>query len=228
MAEGDFDERVVPKPISTLPDHLPQTRKRILQRPWWKYRYFVDVNTLPVEKQEYSERPEYPEIFPTGRAGINERIRRDWYSAIRRLPTAEQKLYEITKHYGHLTYMLEPVMTQYNILPIQQHITKTHLIHSLPESYTQTLDDQTVDEELKQVLLSTIANRLYAAKCYKPPVDFTRKRSSIGLPDRHCHEKSRAEDDILIDVVQSIRSYLQHKQQLPTVQVSNNHWLLDC
>lgn len=55
VVEGDIDERVVPKPISIMPDHLPQVRRRIKQKPWWKFRYFVDINTPPLENEEYTK-----------------------------------------------------------------------------------------------------------------------------------------------------------------------------
>ncbi|OTF75151.1 ribosomal protein S30-like protein, partial [Euroglyphus maynei] len=156
---ADIDERVVPKPISYRPDHLPQLRKRQKQKPWWKFRYFVDINSLPSEQAEYTEKPEYPPIYEPTSDGKRKQIRLDWYQAIRRLPTAEQKIYEITKHYGHLSLMIDPVMSTYNGLPTQQSITRTHLINELPESYRSNDNLTNVDniEHLRQQILSIIA-----------------------------------------------------------------------
>ena len=217
--DGDINERVVPRPVSYLPDHLPQTRKRIKNRPWWKFKYFVDVNTLPIEDENYTKEPQYPEIFPNNREGMKKRIRLEWYKAIRGLPTAEQKIYEINKHYSFLSYIIGPVMKQFNMLPIQQQITKTNLIRSLPDSYK--IDDLKLDDSLKQIVLSSIANRLYSTTSYMPTSDFTKKISLLGKPKRENYIQSKIEDDIFVDLVNNIRNFLQSNQNLvlPNVQV---------
>src|SRR5699024_5146514 len=178
------DERVVPRPISVMPDHLPQVRRRQVQKPWWKFRYFVDIHTLPLDNEEYTKQPQYPPIFDSSKKGIKKQIRLEWYNAIRRLTSADQKIYEITKHYCHFSYLLEPVSKLYNSLSIQQALTRTHLIHSLPQSYqAQNLE---LNANLKQALLRTISNRLYTTKSRKASVDY--KKSSISQLGRTSEE----------------------------------------
>nr|XP_027202450.1 28S ribosomal protein S30, mitochondrial-like [Dermatophagoides pteronyssinus] len=211
---ADIDERVVPKPISYRPDHLPQLRKRQKQKPWWKFRYFVDINTLPIEQAEYTEKPEYPPIYQPTNEGIQKQIRLDWYNAIRRLPTAEQKIYEITKHYGHLSLMIDPVMATYNGLPSQKFITRTHLINGLPDSYRST-DLQNVDniEHLRQQILSIIAARLFEAKSRIASADFRKTQlTTIGRSSPTNVVQSLAEDDIIADVVQLIQNHYRSEQ----------------
>ncbi|KAH9506985.1 Structural constituent of ribosome [Dermatophagoides farinae] len=229
----DINERVVPKPISYLPDHLPQLRKRQKQKPWWKFRYFVDVNTLPNEQQEYTEQPEYPPIFEPTTEGKRKQIRLDWYNAIRRLPTAEQKIYEITKHYGHLSLMIDPVMATYNALPAQQFITRTHLINGLPESYRSTNNDRKNIEHLRQQILAIIAGRLFEAKSRIVSFDFRKTLlSTIGRSSRANVIQSLAEDDIVADVIQLLIQNNNSTERLDhhldfTPFVSTSWWLGD-
>ena len=217
--EGDIDERVVPKPVSIMPDHLGQTRKRQHQKPWWKFRYFVDINTLPIENEEYTAEPQYPPIFDSSKKGIKKQIRLEWYNAIRRLPTGEQKIYEITKHYGHLSYILEPVSPMYNTLAIEKAITRTHLIPSLPESYR--VGETQLDDGLKQALLTSISNRLFSTKSREPFMQFKKSPlSRFGFIRGDNFSQAAAEEDIIADVVQIVRSFHSGETDLANVHVS--------
>lgn len=222
VAEGDIDERVVPKPVSVMPDHLPQLRKRQHQKPWWKFRYFVDIHTPPLDTEEYTQEPQYPPIFDSSKEGIKKQIRLEWYNAIRRLPSGEQKIYEITKHYGHLSYILEPVSKLYNSLAIQQGITRTHLMHSLPESYN--VKNTELDENLKLALLSSISNRLFSTKSRKATLEFKKSAlSRFGFTSEENFSKSAAEEDILADVAQVVRNFNSGNVDLANIQVRNRY-----
>lgn len=218
--QGDIDERIVPKPVSYLPDHLPQTRRRQRQKPWWKFRYFVDIHTLPVENEEYSKEPEYPEIYDRSSEGVKLKVRKEWYAAIRRLPTAQQKIFEITKHYAHLTYLMEPVQKQYNQLPLQQYITRTHLIKGLPDQFNS---NGTVDENLKSLVLKSVENRLFQTKSKKPSFEFKRSEVPLmGMPDGENFAQTSKEEDILVDIIQLIRGSLT---QTSDVQIDYNPYV---
>lgn len=203
--QGDIDERVVPRPVSWMPDHLPQVRRRQVQKPWWKFRYFVDIHTPPIDLSEHTEHPQYPAIYDPSTAGKKKQIRMEWYEAIKRLPSAEQKLYEMTKHYGHLSYLIEPVMKQYNITAIQQHITQTRLINSLPEQY-EVGDDQ-VDDRLKQSILAIIAGHLFGTSGRVASIHFKNSiLSQLGSPSGDNFVRSTREEDIISDVVGLVRN----------------------
>lgn len=205
--QGDIDERVVPRPVSWMPDHLPQTRRRQVQKPWWKFRYFVDIHTPQIDLSEYHEHPQYPPIYDSSSKGKKKQIRMEWYKAIEQLPTAQQKLYEITKHYGHLSYMIEPVLKQYNMTNIQQHITQTRLINSLPKQYELNEDDQVDDEKLKQSILTTIASHLFGTVGRNANIHFKESYiSQIGFSSSTNFIRSNREEDILNDVVNLVRN----------------------
>lgn len=197
----DIESRVVPKPVSYLPDHLGQNRKRIKQKPWWKFRYFIDLHTLPLEKEEYTKEPQYPPIFDTSTEGIKKQIRLDWYKAIRNLPSAQEKIYEITKHYSHLSYLLEPTMKTYNALPIQKYITRTELLDQLPDNY---LEKNNIDESLKKQIISMIESRLFLTKsCHS----FNFKKSSLSQLGFGDAIQETKENDIIADIFQLITNF---------------------
>lgn len=200
----DIESRVVPKPVSYLPDHLGQNRKRIRQKPWWKFRYFIDLHTLPLEKEEYTKEPEYPPIFDSSSEGIKQQIRLDWYAAIRNLPSAQEKIYEITKHYSHLSYFLEPTMKTYNALPIQKYITRTELLDKLPVNY---LENDNIDESLKKQIISMIESRLYLTKsCFSFGFEKT-SLSQFGFSDSKDVIQETKENDIIADIIQLITNF---------------------
>lgn len=214
VTAGDIDERVVPKPVSVMPDHLPQVRRRQHQKPWWKFRHFVDIHTKPTDPaaSEYTETPQYPPIYDTSPEGIRKQVRKEWYAAIRRLPSAEQKIYEITKHYGHLSYMIEPVGRLFNGLAIQQAITRTVLLHELPPSYSTT--DLELDGRLKDALLTAIANRLFQSRSRPAFVHFKRSAlSRFGFADGENYVQSAKEEDILADVASIVRGFSSSSAQ---------------
>lgn len=152
---------------------------------------------------------------------MKKQIRLEWYNAIRRLPSAEQKIYEIGKHYKHLSYILEPVTKQYNSLSIQQSITQTQLIHSLPDSYkVETVE---MDQNLKQALLTMIGNRLFHTKSRKSTLDFKKSEiSQFGFANKENFVQTSTEEDILIDAIQLIRNFESNQDSLSPVQVFNN------
>ena len=206
-------ERVAKRPVNVIPDHLPQLRNYQRQKPWWRYRYFVNINSLEPQNQEWSETPEYPPLTDNSKEGIAKQIRMEWYNAIKRLPTAQQKEYEICKHYSHLSYILEPIQKQYNVLPLQQYITRTHLISGrMPYSYDQMNVDSLLDEDLKKQILNSIAFHLFQTKQRKPSKEF----KSSGLPlmgftDEDIRIKTSQEEDTIEGVISIVRKALQTK-----------------
>jgi hypothetical protein len=218
----EVEERVVPKPVSYLPDHLRQTRKWIRQKPWWKFRYFININAIEDQPNEWTQSPEYPPIVDVSTEGTNKRLRLEWYDAIKRLPTAQQKQYEISKHYSHLNFMLEPVLKQYNALPLQQFITRTHLISGqLPQSYDNINVDSILDNDLKQSICQTIALHLFETKQRKPSLEFKNSFiSQIGFQTPDMRINTAIEEDTVEDVIEIIRRKLsENYEHLRNIQV---------
>ena len=211
-------KRVAKRPVNYLPDHLGQCRKWQHQKPWWKYRYFVNINPLDQieeQKSEWSETPEYPLLNDNSVVGIAKQIRMEWYNAIKRLPTAQQKEYEICKHYSHLSYLLEPISSQYHSLPLQQFITRTHLISGrMPYAYDQMNVDSILDEGLKQQIIDSICLHLFQTKQRKP--SFEMKNSALplmGFPDQEMRVNQAKQEDTIEDIVSIIRNALHSKYQ---------------
>ncbi|KPM08206.1 ribosomal protein S30-like protein [Sarcoptes scabiei] len=211
--EIDIDERIVPKPISYRPDHLPQCRKRIRQKPWWRFRYFVDIHSRPlVKEEEYTEKPEYPPILEHDKEGLKKKIRFEWYNAIQRLPSAEEKIYEITKHYGHLSYIIEPVMKLYNSLPIQQHITRTHLIKNQLPDQNEMMDKEINYDPLKQMILTLIESRLFHTESCHVKHFKQSTLSVLGRTTKEIFSQSCKQQDLLADIIQIVRNFKQSHQ----------------
>jgi len=181
---------------------------------------------LPDQTNEWTQTPEYPPIVDNSTEGIKKQIRLEWYDAIKRLPTAQQKQYEIAKHYSHLNFMLEPVVQQYNALPLQQYITRTHLFSGqLPTAYDSIDVDSLLDDNLKQSILDTIALHLFETKQRKPSFEFRSSfLSAMGFPTEEMRVNSAKEEDTIEDVVEVIRKVLSRKyEHLQKLQVCSDY-----
>ena len=215
-------QRVAKRPVNYLPDHLGQTRKWQRQKPWWKYKYFININPLEDQRPEWTETAEYPPLTDNSYEGLNKQIRMEWYEAIKRLPTAQQKEYEICKHFSHLSYILEPIQNQYNALPFQQFVTRTHLISGhMPHSYEQMNVDSVFDTDLKNRILQSIGLHLFGTKQRKPSFEFRDSHiSQLGFPDPEIRVNTGKQEDAIEDVISIIRRALHTKfEHLSQIQV---------
>ncbi|XP_054160472.1 28S ribosomal protein S30, mitochondrial-like [Oppia nitens] len=216
QTEG-VQERAAKRPVSYLPDHLPQNQKWILQKPWWRYRWIININTEDKKHTDWSETPEYPTLNDPTREGFKKDFRLEWYESIKRLPTAQQKEFEICKHYRHLSYFVEPVVCQYNSLPLQQYITRTYLISGhLPFDYNQMNVDHIVDDQLKRQILDSIALHLFQTKQRSPSIEFkTSFVPNICYYDLDQLSEDRvkigAQEDTIHDCIAIVRKALQSK-----------------
>lgn len=141
-----------------MPIDLPQHRPPNRIKPWWKVLGKPRVTLYPKKPIEgYSDEPEYPPLNDGSRKGCKTQIRLDWYKSLEAPPTAEAKLYEITRHCQHYIAHFNNWIRDYNSLALQQYLTQTHIINKLPDNYTNQPNQELVtivkDLILKQIAL---------------------------------------------------------------------------
>lgn len=220
--KDEAPERVAKRPVNYLPEHLGQMRKWQRQKPWWRFRHFININPVDDQRPEWTERPQYPPLRDSSYEGTTKQVRTQWYDAIKRLPTAQQKEYEICKHYSHLSYILEPIQNQYNALPFQQFVTRTHLISGhMPYSYDQMNVDSVLTSELKQQILDSVGLHLFETKQRSPSFEFRSSyQSQLGYPDPEVRVNTGKQEDAIEDVIRIItRALHSHYPHLTRTQV---------
>lgn len=148
-----------------MPIGLPQHRPKQRVKPWWKVEGRPRVTIYPKlpreEKDLYTEEPEYPPLNDGSLPGLRRQIRLDWYDSLKRMPTAEMKMHEITKHRDQNIAHFNNWLPNYNSLPLVKYMTRTHLIESLPQSYQVVYADETSSnsqDDAENELYSTIEN----------------------------------------------------------------------
>jgi hypothetical protein len=118
--------------------------------------------------------------------------------------------------------MLEPVLKQYNALPFQQYVTRTHLISGqLPQTYDNINVDSILDNDLKQSICQTITLHLFETKQRKPSFEFKDSFiSQIGFQTPDMRINTAIEEDTVEDVVEIIRRKLsKNYEHLRNIQV---------
>lgn len=143
-----------------MPIDLPQHRPKNTIKPWFRVVGRPRVTIYPKQDENvgYSETPEYPPLNDGTPGGVKTQFRLDWYDTIRRLPTVDEKLYEIGKHRNQYIAHFNNWLPGYNSLPMIQYLTQTHLVGTLPQKYSKTSEaDQKLIPSLKQMLLDQVA-----------------------------------------------------------------------
>lgn len=159
-----------------VPEGLPQNKPPIKTKYWWKVLGKPMVTIYPRQEIDgFSEEPEYPPLNDGSKKGLSTQVRLNWYDELKKIPTAEQKLFEINRHSNHYIAHIFNWLPRYNSLPMAKYLTRTHLIEgTLPDRYrlvrnedmSETTDpslasDIGYNEErfnhLKQALLDQIA-----------------------------------------------------------------------
>lgn len=126
-----------------LPQHKPHKNT---YKPWLRIKGKPVYNLYPKpEIEPYSEEPEYPPINDATEWGVRRQIRLDWYDTIKSLPTIEEKFYEINKHCSHRLAHIKNWLPNALSLPMMQYLTRTHVVNSLPPSYTKSSVSQIDD-----------------------------------------------------------------------------------
>lgn len=188
-----------------MPIGLPQHRPPQKFKPWWKVLGKPRVTLYPKKEIEgYSETAEYPPLNDGSMKGCKNQIRYDWYEHLKTLPTAEEKLYEITRHPQHKIAHINNWLPAYNSLPMIKYITQTHLIDTLPDRYlnnNDTLDNNTeLFSNLKQSILGQIALDKYESIKRKPI--YVSKIVRDG--NKHAHESNKMIQSIVSIVKKAI------------------------
>lgn len=106
--------------------------------------------------EEYSEQPQYPPIEDPSFKAKKKREVGQWHERIRLLSSVEEKLFEINmpKYYGYKAHMITDQKFPYNVLPLAQYATRTHLVEGQwPDVYSRL-------EESSKKLLEEIRGEL--------------------------------------------------------------------
>lgn len=78
-----------------------------------------------------------------------------WCEAVKNCPTVEEKLFKVNmpKYYGFRVHTFNETQVNYNILPVAQYITKTHLVkeRQLPTCYDHMTDPNTLDQLVENI-----------------------------------------------------------------------------
>lgn len=77
--------------------------------------------------EEYTEKPEYPEILDTSQEAKLLRKKQSWHEEIKTLTTIEEKQIKINmpRYYGYKVVALGDSRIRYNSRPMVQHYTRT-------------------------------------------------------------------------------------------------------
>ncbi|PSN41370.1 hypothetical protein C0J52_19119 [Blattella germanica] len=124
---------------------------------WHRVRTVVRGSTSTIRvkplryEEEYTKVAEYPPILDTS---YKERMRRkfiQWHEDVKSLNTVEEKLMKINmpKYYGWQSSILKEGIIDYNMLPLVQHITRTHLLefNDLPKSHSENEVNEVLKDE---------------------------------------------------------------------------------
>lgn len=108
--------------------------------------YAAQPQSNAAAADEYTDKPEYPEILDPSREARFKRDKQSWHETIKDLPTVEEKLIKINmpRYYGFKTIMLNAAENPYNCLSLNQHYTRTVL-----ESYDKLPSTGAKDEASK-------------------------------------------------------------------------------
>lgn len=157
---GDFEENeYLPRRLSYWPPNLGQHRPRNRVRPWHKIKgrltlYPPEPDTRP----EYTEEAEYPEITDyvvQNDLHRDKQARLKWYQQIRQLPTVTQKMFELTNLDRQHVIRIKAWSGHYNNLYHYQNMTRTNLIHGLPDLYNQ-MDVSPVKSAARDAILDAV------------------------------------------------------------------------
>lgn len=87
----------------------------------------LSAKSQPFPFEEYTEKPEYPEILDTSHESKVLRKKQSWYEQIKNLKTVEEKQIKINmpRYYGYKVVALNDTRVRYNSLPMIQHYTRT-------------------------------------------------------------------------------------------------------
>lgn len=87
----------------------------------------LSAKSHPLSFEEYTEKPEYPEILETTPEARRLRQKQSWHEEIKNLWTVEEKQIKINmpRYYGYKVIALDDTRVRYNSLPMIQHYTRT-------------------------------------------------------------------------------------------------------
>ena len=158
---GDFEENEFsPRRLSYWPPDLGQHRPRDRRRPWDRTKELLTLYPPEEDRRpEYTDVAEYPPItdYEVGAVLSKEKkCRLQWYDKIRQLPSFSRKMYEITSLDRMPCIIVRAWSHQYNNLFHYQNMTRTNLIHGLPDLYDK-MDVSQVRDVARDHILDAVA-----------------------------------------------------------------------
>ncbi|KFM81242.1 28S ribosomal protein S30, mitochondrial, partial [Stegodyphus mimosarum] len=104
----------------------------------------------------------YPPIVDMSKEGQKRHNRQLWYDSIKAMPTVEQKLYELAvqQRMKLKKFLFTSVPQTYVAVPLNQYITRTHFVDSLPERLLKMNVDNELND-IKSTLCDTLLKYYY-------------------------------------------------------------------
>lgn len=157
--------------------------------------------------ENQAEFPEYPPIIDTSDKGQDRYFRGIWYDSVKSLPSVEQKLYElaIQQKLDLKTYNLCIVPPMYNGIYYSNYITRTHLIHNLPNQFTSMNVDKELSE-IREVLCETLLDHycnVWKEKKFRSIYDYLSEKSAgsqlVQSLILQCYKKLALKNDYVLN-----------------------------
>ncbi|CAG9856704.1 unnamed protein product [Phyllotreta striolata] len=128
---------------------------RLNNRFYQKLRSCRYSSTVTRLEEEYTSTPNYPPILDLSPEKKRERMKDESYDQIKAVKTVEEKQIKLNmpKYYGFKSYMLLENKCGYNMLPMTQHATRTHLVvnKGLPDYYKEFNVDELANKLKSEV-----------------------------------------------------------------------------
>lgn len=111
----------------------------------------LSAKSLIFPLEEYTEKPEYPEILDQSHEAKVLRKKQSWYDKIKKLETIEEKQIKINmpRYYGYKVVALNDTRIRYNSLPMIQHYTRT--LFERTDKVPETLESEQLNSLVKSV-----------------------------------------------------------------------------
>ncbi|KAG8193842.1 hypothetical protein JTE90_029574 [Oedothorax gibbosus] len=144
---------------------------RIISRPNLKNISRIAASRLQHQLAEIkNEAPNYPPIIDPSDEGQKRHQRQLWYDSIKAMPTAEEKLYELSvqQRVRSTKHVIKDVPNIYTGIHFQNFITRTHLEKDLPDKL-KMINVDTELSEIRDVLNEVLYNYYCNAFKHRSP-----------------------------------------------------------
>ena len=131
----------------------------------------IDLGVVTTQTEglpEFSEEPEYPDIFDASKDGFKRYKRDQWIKTLREYPTVEEKQYWMNarKYYGFKTFMMNPLHEPYGSLDFMRFCTRTQFNSGLPQHFYDDEVNNVVLKHLPAVKSKLLPSNADIHRCY--------------------------------------------------------------